>query len=90
MATPHRNLRHWRPATHDFSGQAVGIYDEALLLVAAEHIHVGDHVLIGPPDRPLRYRVRYVAHSPGYPAYWRVQIELLERAPVTHSEEAVS
>ena len=82
MATPPRSLRHWHPATHDFTGQGVGIYDDALLLVDAAHIHVGDHVLVSSPQGVACYRVRYVVYSPGYPAYWRVQIEARERAPV--------
>ncbi len=90
MAAPPRSLRHWHPETHDFTGQGVGIYDDALLLVDAAHIHVGDHVLVGSPQGAARYRVRYVSYSPGYPTYWRVQIEALERAPGAPSERAAS
>ncbi len=90
MATPPRSLKQWRPATHDFTGQGVSLYDDALLLVDAAHIQVGDHVLVGSPQGVARYRVRYVSYSPGHPAYWRVQIESLESAPGARSERVAS
>jgi len=34
--------------------------------------------------------VRHVSYSPGYPEYWRVQIEVLEPAPGAQSERAAS
>jgi len=90
MATPPRSLKQWRPETHDYTGQGVGVYDDALLLVDAAHIHVGDHILMGSPQGVARYRVRHISYSPGYPEYWRVQIEVLERAPGAQSERAAS
>ena len=87
VTTRHRSLRHWTPATHDYTGQAVGLYDGAILLVEAQHIQVGDHVLLGSAQHPNRYRVRYVAHAPGYPEYWRVQLERLAPQPAMQPEE---
>ncbi len=81
MAVPPHSLRQWRAETHDFTRQGVGIYDDALLLVDAAHIHVGDHVLLGSSQGVARYRVRHVSYSPDYPAYWRVRIEVLEPTP---------
>jgi hypothetical protein len=66
----------------------VGLYDGALLLVDAQHIQVGDHVLLGSAQHPSRYRVRYVAHAPGYPEYWRVQLERLAPQPAMQPEAA--
>ncbi len=78
MADPPHSLGQWPPETHDFTHQGVGIYDDALLLVDAAHIHVGDHVLLRSPQGVARYRVQYVSYCPGYPVYWRVRIEVLE------------
>jgi hypothetical protein len=86
MALPQRSLRQWQPATHDYRGQGVPLYDDALLLVDAAHIQVGDHVCIGSPQGAHWYRVRHVAYSVGYPAYWRVRIERLEGAPAACGE----
>ncbi|MDQ2828588.1 MAG: hypothetical protein M3Y74_06020 [Chloroflexota bacterium] len=90
MATPPRSLRHWHPETHDFTSQGVGIYDDALLLVDAARIHVGDLVLLGSPQGVARYRVRHVSYCPGYPEYWRVRIEALERVLGAQPERAAS
>lgn len=90
MADPPHSLGQWRPETHDFTRQGVDIYDDALLLVDATHIHVGDHVLLGSPQRVARYRVQYVSYCPGYPVYWRVRIEVLERTPDAEVEEDAS
>lgn len=67
-------------ATHDYTGRGVDLYDDALLLVDAAQIQVGDHVLVGWAHGVVRYRVRDVSYCPGYPEYWRVQIELVESA----------
>ncbi len=82
MVPPPCNSLAVPPATHDYSGQGVGLYDDALLLIDAAHIHVGDCVLIGTHRAPVHYRVRYVAYCAGHPEYWRVQIEALEPVPV--------
>ena len=74
------NLRQWRPQTHNYCGQGVHVYDDALLLVEGSHIASGDRVLVGAPHRPTAYRVRHVAYSGGALAYWKVRLERLVEA----------
>ena len=78
MTTRRASLKHWTPTTHDYSGQAVGLCDGAVLLVEAQHIGIGDYLLLGRRTAPRRYRVRHVAYHGAAPAYWRVQLERLD------------
>lgn len=91
---PHApSLRRWQPQIHDYTDHTIGLYDEAILLVEARHIHVGDHVLLGAAREPRRYRVRYVSYHPAPPAYWRVRLDRLdgtERPALAAREEAAS
>ena len=74
------NLRRWAPCTHDYCGQGVHLYDDALMLTEGAHIAVGDRVLLGSPRRPTQYRVRHVAYHDGDLAYWKVRLERLAPA----------
>lgn len=65
MVTPPRSLKQWHPETHNFTGQGVGLYDDALLLSHATRIQVGDHGLVRSRQGVVRYRVRYVLYYPG-------------------------
>ena len=88
MTTQRSSLTRWTPITHDYSGQAVGLYDQAILLVEAQHIGVADYLLLGRRSAPMRYRVRHVAYHGAAPAYWRVQLERLGDTTTRDAEDA--
>lgn len=79
VSARYSSLKQWTPQTHDYSGQAIDLYDGAVLLVDAVHIHVGDYLLLGWRRSPVKYRVRHVEYHGGRLAYWRVRLERLSQ-----------